>query len=186
MRAFIAIQCPDKLKDGVMEFQKKIENIGKLKTVERENIHMTLKFLGDVDEDKLDEIIRILDSIAKDDKNRKFKINLFSAGVFPNLDYIKVVWVGVSGGSGEILSLQQQIDEKLAPLKFKKEKDFHPHFTVARVKFLSPQEKKEIRQVLSENSKINFGEFEFESFELMKSELTREGPIYSIVKKFEL
>lgn len=186
MRAFIAIQCPEGLKDSIVEFQKKIEHTGKLKTVERENVHMTLKFLGDVDENKTDDIIKVLDSIAKDGKNNKFKINLSGAGVFPNLSYIKVVWVGVSDGSKEILSLQQQIDEKLAPLKFKKEKDFHPHFTVARVKFLSPQDKKEIRNALSENSKTVFGEFEAESFELMKSELTPEGPIYSVVKRFEL
>jgi 2'-5' RNA ligase len=64
MRAFIAIKCPDELKDGIIEFQKKIDNLGKVKTVERENVHMTLKFLGDVDDNKTDEIIRIPDSIA--------------------------------------------------------------------------------------------------------------------------
>ena len=90
MRTFVAIPCPGELKDRIIEFQDRIKNTGKIKLVERENIHLTLKFLGDVDENKIKDIIKILDSISKNEKNKKFKINLCGVGVFPNENYIKI------------------------------------------------------------------------------------------------
>lgn len=185
MRTFIAIPCPEELKDKIVEIQKRIKNLGKIKLVERENIHMTLKFLGDTDENKINEIIEILNSVSKNQKIKKFKIHLWGIGVFPNENYIKILWVGISEGSEEILDLHQKIDEQLKSSGFKKDKKFHPHFTIARVKFLKPRDKREVQQVLSENSNTDFGSFEVSGFELMKSELTSEGPVYSVIKKFE-
>ena len=185
MRTFIAIPCPEELKDKIIEFQKRIKNLGKIKLVERENIHLTLKFLGDVDENKINDIIEILDTITGNEKNRNFKINLCGVGVFPDENYIKILWAGVFDGSEEILNLQRQIDTQLESLKFKKDKRFHPHFTIARVNFLNSNNKKELRQVLAENSNTRFGEFEVKGFDVMKSELTSSGPVYSVIKKFE-
>ena len=192
MRAFIAIPCQDELKDKILNFQDQIKNFGKIKLVEKENIHLTLKFLGDVDENKIKDIIEILNSISnnKNNKNnnknnKKFEINLCGIGAFPDENYIKILWVGVSSGSEEISSLQQQIDEQLKILNFKKEKKFHPHFTIARVKFLNSRNKGELQRVLKENSDTDFGEFEVCGFQLMKSELTSSGPIYSVIKFFE-
>jgi len=185
MRSFIAIPCPDELKNKIVELQEQIKNSGKIKLVERENIHLTLKFLGDVPENEIKEIIEILDLISKDENNKKFKINLCGAGAFPDENYIKILWIGVSSGSEEILNLHRQIDFQLKSLDFKKDKKFHPHFTIARVKFLKTEDKKEVQRVLSENSGTSFCEFEVCGFKLMRSELNSSGPIYSVVKEFE-
>lgn len=185
MRSFIAIPCPDELKNKILEFQDQLKNTGKIKFVERENIHLTLKFLGDVPENEIKEIIEILDLISKDENNKKFKINLCGAGAFPDENYIKILWIGVSSGREEILDLHRQIDFQLKSIDFKKDKKFHPHFTIARVKFLKTEDKKEVQKVLLENSGTAFCDFEVCGFKLMRSELNSSGPIYSVVKEFE-
>ncbi|PKP54293.1 MAG: RNA 2',3'-cyclic phosphodiesterase [Candidatus Altiarchaeales archaeon HGW-Altiarchaeales-3] len=187
MRTFLSIPIPDELKNKIAEFQNKIKPLGKIKLVEKENIHLTLKFLGDVRENKIPGIIENLKIISENKDNKKFKIKLCGAGAFPNMNYIKILWIGVSEsyGSDEVLSLHEQVDEQLTLLKFKKDNKFHPHATIARIKFLNTKDKKELKDMLCENLKTDFGDFEVPGFELMKSELTTRGSIYFSLKQFE-
>jgi 2'-5' RNA ligase len=174
MRCFIAINLPKEVKEKIDKIIKKLPEKG-IKKVASKNLHLTLKFLGETNlieevEDKLDEI-----------KFERFVVKLKRIGCFPNKNFIKVVWIGVEEGGEEVKELQRKIDDKLADL-FKKEKNFEPHLTIARIKFLKDKNK-----FYEELEKIQFeASFEIESFELMKSILQREGPIYKIVRSFKL
>lgn len=172
MRLFIAIDF-NELKDFFTELQKLLPKNARLSLVK--SFHLTLKFLGEVQPDKVDEIIRILKTI----KLGPFSVHLDSIGIFPTENYIRVVWIELKP-EDKILELQKQIDESLKKL-FKKEKDFQPHITLCRVKY--PIDKKsfveEVKKIKVENKKI-----EIKDFRLVKSTLTPKGPIYEDVKIF--
>lgn len=174
MRLFLAINLPDDLKKQLFELSRGLKGFGKIKLVEEENIHLTLKFLGDSEPKP---IIKALDGI----EFQPFDISLKGLGVFPNTNYIKVVWVGCDKGFHETIQLHDAIE---GSLNFPKYKDFHPHATIARVKF--PKFKNSLLQFIEDASAKEFGSFKVKSFELMKSELTRDGPKYDVVKKFLL
>lgn len=176
MRAFIAIQLPKKVREECIKVQEKIKDLIKAKFVEEENIHITLKFLGDISESSVKKISKIL----KDLDFKPFKLELFRLGVFPSEKFIRVVWIGVRPEE-KLLELQKKIDDSLTTLGFKKEKKFEGHITIARVKFV--KNKEEFVKKLREMKPKNIG-FEVKSFELKKSTLTEKGPIYETLSVF--
>lgn len=177
MRCFIAVNLPGEVKEKIGEATKNLEDRG-MKKVASENLHLTLKFLGEVNEKRVEEVKKKLREI----KFEKFLVSFRGVGCFPNRDFIKVVWLGVEEGRKNLIDLQKVIDEKLSEIGFKKERKFEPHLTVARVKFLRDKGK-----FVEELNKIRFEEqFEVESFELMESVLQKEGPTYKKVESFRL
>ena len=172
MRLFIAIDFSE-LKDYFLELQKQLPEKSKLSLTK--SFHITLKFLGEVSPDKVDEVIGKLRAI----KFEPFGVSLGFIGIFPTENYIRVVWVGINP-EDKILELQKDIDESLKPL-FKKEKDFKAHITLARVKY--PEDKKQfledLRKIKAENRKI-----EVKDFRLIKSTLTPQGPVYEDLEVF--
>ena len=127
MRLFIAIDF-NELHEYFIELQKLLPKNAKLSFTK--TFHITLKFLGDVQPDKVDNIINSLKNI----KFEPFTVFLNSIGIFPTENYIRVVWAGLKP-EDNILELQKKVDESLKPL-FKKEKDFKTHITLARVKYI--------------------------------------------------
>lgn len=172
MRLFIAIDF-NELKNYFTELQKQLPNNTRLSLVK--SFHLTLKFLGEVQPNKIDEIIGILKTI----KFEPFSAYLNSIGIFPTENYIRVVWVGLNPEE-RILELQKQIDESLKKL-FKKEKNFKAHITLCRVKY--PEDKKtfveQVKKIKVENKKI-----EIKDFRLVKSTLSPKGPIYEDLEVF--
>ena len=172
MRLFIAIDLGE-LDDYFLELQKQLPKNTELILVK--SFHITLKFLGEIQPDKADEIVDLLKTI----KFERFNVFLNSVGIFPTENYIKVVWVGLKP-EDKILDLQHNIDESLKKL-FKKEKDFKAHITLARVKY--PKDKKyfveNIKKIAVENKKI-----EIKDFRLIKSALTSKGPVYEDLEVF--
>jgi len=117
-RGFIAIDIPTNKK--IIDMENEIKNIGAdLKLVEPENIHVTLKFLGDTDEEKIDEIEEIMKNSTKG--LTPFNIKLKGSGVFPNNNYIKVIWVALENAE-KIGEIAKKIDKQLEKLGFKAEK----------------------------------------------------------------
>jgi len=130
-RGFIAIDI--EISPKLIELTNNIKNTGaNLKLVESENIHITIKVLADTEEKLIDEIEKI---IIKSIKNiSSFSIKLQGTGVFPNENYIKVIWVGIKN-TEKVVIISKKIDEELSKLGFKREKrGFSPHLTIARVK----------------------------------------------------
>tara|TARA_Y100000310_G_scaffold344679_1_gene458748 strand:+ start:5213 stop:5749 length:537 start_codon:yes stop_codon:yes gene_type:complete len=176
MRLFIAIEIPEDIKEYMVEVQRNIDNNqNKVRFVNKDRIHLTLKFLGEVQLNDLENIKTNLKKITFS----PFSVNLEKIGVFPDENYIKVIWIGLKPEE-PILKLQKDIDEKLEEF-FKKEKDFRPHLTLARVKYIEDKENfvNKLKNMKIENKKINIT-----NFKLVKSTLTPEGPVYEDLEVF--
>jgi len=176
MRCFIAIDVEDFFTEVFDELRK----IYGLKLVSPENLHVTLKFLGEIEESKVDKIHESMQQALKDFKS--FEIDFRGVGTFPSLKYIRVVWIGIDKNKERIVEIQKAIDEKLFKnLNFKKESRFDPHLTIARVKI--PKEKQKIIKTVSRFKNKKFGAFRVEKVILKKSKLTPHGPIYTKVRE---
>ena len=180
-RGFIAVDIP--VFSKILEFENDIINSGAdVKLVELKNIHITLKFLGDIEEELIDNIEEV---IKKSCENiNPFKIVLKSSGVFPNYSYIKVVWIGIENieNLGKISS---SIDEGTSKFGFEKEKrKFSAHLTIGRVK--SAKNKDRLLQIINKYSDVEFGNIDVKSIKLKKSELTPKGPIYTTIKEVKI
>lgn len=169
MRCFIAINLPKETKKRISKIMKDFQEKG-IKKVEEQNLHLTLKFLGEVNEKKIEEIKQILEKI----NYKKFEVSLKNFGFFPNDNFIKVVWIGIEKGRKEIIELQKKIDFGLKDLSFKPETNFEPHLTIARIKFL-----KNKKEFLKKVSELKFEDnFSVSNFDLMQSFLKPGGPVY--------
>ena len=173
IRTFIAVDIG--ALDELVNFEDALGRLGaELKLVEPENIHITLKFLGETDEELVDDIMGIITESSADIK--PFKLELIGAGAFPNLNYLKVLWVGMKNYEPlEIIA--KNLDSKLTQLGFKSEKrGFKPHITLARVK--SRKKKNAIKDLLIKNKNMVFAEVEVKNIRLKKSVLDSRGPTY--------
>jgi 2'-5' RNA ligase len=176
MRLFIAVTLPDDIKEYIKDIQKQIpSDNNKIKLIPAEQLHLTLKFLGEVSEEKVDKIKSSLSIV----KVKHFKAALDGTGAFPSENYIRVVWVGLKPKNG-FIELQQNIDKSLLEL-FRPDKRFHPHVTIARVRFV--EDKKNFFEKVKK-IKVEEKEFTVKSFKLVKSTLTGEGPVYEEIGSF--
>ncbi len=172
MRLFIALDFEDK--QYFSDIQKRIISDAAKLTLTN-TFHLTLKFLGEVKEEDVDEIKDALKAV----KFEKFSILTDKTGVFPDYDYIKVVWLGLKDGS-KVLELQQRIEKALEGL-FPKDDRFHPHITLARVKFV--KDRNTFAKAVKE-AKAEPKEFNLDCFKLIKSTLTPEGPVYEDLEEY--
>ena len=180
-RGFIAIDIPPSQK--IMELSSQIKNSGaNTKLVETENIHITLKFLGGTDEELIDKIEDIMKKSVEGIV--PFDLKLIGAGVFPNPDYIKIMWIGIkdNGEAGKIASI---INEELVSLGFEKDRrSFSPHLTIARVR--SAKNKEKLVEIVEKYRETEFVTININSIKLKKSELTPKGPIYTTIREIKI
>lgn len=177
-RGFIAIEIKTALK--ILEFENEIKKSGAdVKLVEPHNIHITLKFLGDTEEKQIDEIEHVIKDVAKN--NKPFPITLKGTGVFPNENYLKVVWIGIID-NGVIETIARPIDEQLSHLGFMREnRGFSPHLTIGRVK--TARNKQQLLQTIHKYRDVEFNTEEVRSITLKKSDLTPQGPLYTTLRE---
>ncbi len=177
MRTFIAIELPIEAKNEIMRIQKTLwkKTLFSGKLTESENLHLTLKFLGEVNDDKIDEIKNKLSEI----KVPEFFAEIGGIGVF-NKNFIKIIWVKLNGKG--IWELQKEIDNKLAGM-FERERRFMGHVTIARVKNV-PDKRCFLEYLKSVTPKKI--RFLVKDFALKKSELKPEGPEYSSIESYNL
>lgn len=182
-RAFVAIDIDEAVRQKLVAAQEQLAATGaQLKLVEPPNIHVTMKFLGEVPEDKIEAIA---DAMRKATAGAvSFDIDVRGVGVFPNLRYIRVIWAGVAGGRDEVIGIQQKIDQELQPLGFRRERDFVPHLTIARVK--TAKQKERLATFIKEMTDAEFGVTRAQAVELKQSTLTSKGPIYSTLAQIKL
>lgn len=139
------------------------------------------KFLGEIDEMIVEEVKRVLVEIVK--KYKKYCVRVKGIGVFLNLNYVRVIWVGIENDEG-IKVIVEDVEKVMRKFGFKKEKDFVVYIIIGRVKFV--RDKFEFVMVLKDFVNEDFGEFEVEVIELKKSMLMLKGLIYEMVVRFEL
>jgi 2'-5' RNA ligase len=176
MRLFIAIDLPEEAKENIEKLKLELKGIKGIKPVSKENTHLTLKFLGEVSDNKADEIARALSQI----KFKPFKTSISKMGVFPNENRIQVLWIDAEPAE-PLFELKKMIDAALP--RFKDDHPFKSHITFARIKYIANEsDKKKILDILKRH--INKTEFLVNKFRLYKSDLQPTGPVYGVVKEF--
>jgi 2'-5' RNA ligase len=173
MRLFIAADL-EELADYFKQLQ---EQIPEVKATFPKHFHLTFKFLGEVQDSKVEEIKERLRTI----KFNPFVLKLGSTGVFPNEKFIRVVWVGLED-SNNILDLQQKIENALEGM-FRKDNRFSPHLTIARIKFVDKDKKEDFVKAIKA-IKVEPKEVTVKNFKLIKSTLTKQGPVYEELEVF--
>ena len=179
MRCFIAVDLPGEIKEELIKVQNSIpKDLAKFKLVEKENLHLTLRFLGEISDKEASKLKGALKSISY----KKFKASLNGTGVFPSQNYIRIVWVGLEPEK-QIKELRKNIEDALIKSGFSADKRFEAHLTLARVK--SVKDKMAFAKKINE-LKVRPLSFDIESFKLKKSELAREGPVYEDIIELSL
>jgi len=176
IRSFVAFEIDEGsiLKRFTSVQQALIDTGADLKLVKPKNIHVTVRFLGEISPEMVDEVCEEMNSILF----KSFEIELQGIGAFPNLRRVRVIWVGIRGGSEVLADIFDRLESRLCKLGFKPDRrGFSPHITIARVRSGKNRELL-IQQILS-RSDYDFGTMKAESLKLMKSILTPKGPIYS-------
>lgn len=176
MRCFLSIDLPDEVKEELVKVQKELEKIPTLKAkfVEKENLHLTLKFLGEISDYKVNEIKEKLQGI----NFGTFSVTLGKLGVFPSEKYVRVIWVSLQPEE-KVKELAKLVNEKLGS----KDKRFESHVTLARVRAIKDKDalKGKLQEIKPEKK-----EFKVTNISLKRSNLTSKGPIYETLKDFDL
>lgn len=173
MRLFVAIDIAKEVKEKIGNVTTELPK-DSIKRIKIENMHFTLRFIGEIPETQLEEITKRLGEV----RFSKFKIVLSGVGVFPNENYVKIVWVGCK--SKELDELAEKVIAVLKGVGKEDSRDFSAHLTIARVR-----RKIDVKEFLQKHKNENFDGFEVSEFKLMQSILGPEGPRYSVVAEFK-
>ncbi len=160
MRCFIAIDVSDEIKRKILPLQADLEKIADIKSVGMENLHVSLKFLGEVN-----DVSAVKSGMNKFSGSGPFDIKIAGLGVFPSMNYVRVVWLGVEG-------MKIKIDES----------DFH--VTLGRVR--SAKSKQELIEYIESNKNVEVGSMKVDEVKLKKSMLTPIGPVYEDIYSVNL
>lgn len=181
IRTFVAFELPEEVKREAGKLIDELKSTGVKATWSKpENLHLTLKFLGETTLDKVKFVTQALDEVAK--KHTPYEASLQGAGGFPNAKRPRVIWVGVDQGAEETVRVAYDLEEVLAPLGFpKEERDFTPHLTLGRIKF--PKPNPALAEKFEKSQQRFFGKWKVEGLALVKSTLHPKGPIYEVIHK---
>lgn len=180
IRAFIAVTLPESLTDLVAEVQQTLKAQGlRISWVSPGNVHLTLKFLGDIEHADIDPIVTVMSECVQ--RMPSLTLSAGGIGVFPDLRRPRVVWLGLTGDMPRLIILQRDLDTGLAALgkgRFKPEdRPFKGHLTLGRIKArLDPGI---LAKALKETGKVASQAFAVDVIHLMQSRLTPSGPIYT-------
>lgn len=183
-RLFCAVKVPatDKIK-GVFEvFERTLSEDSSINWVTINNMHITLRFLGDTPVKLIDQIAEVLHQLASD--SPPFSFHIKGCGTFGSIRQPRVIWLGIKNAA-PLIALSEKVNTRLISLGYKPEKKlFNPHLTMGRIKQLNnPQLLDQLESTFGETS---FGEFNTTSFHLIESFLRPSGPIYKVLHTFEL
>jgi len=178
VRAFIAVDLEDEaLRQGISDFQQSLIREGAdAKLVAPQNLHLTLRFLGEIEEDAVQRVIDEMRGLSFQPLEIQFK----GVGAFPSATRINVVWVAVSRGQDDLREIAEALEPKLRKIGIPSDKKgFSPHLTVARIR--SGRNREKITRLLSQLRERDFGAMRSESVRLKRSILTPDGPAYSTI-----
>jgi RNA 2',3'-cyclic 3'-phosphodiesterase len=183
VRTFVCIEIPETIKGRIERLQQTLKQSGaQVSWTKPSNIHLTIKFLGDVRRERIDDACEAIERAAS--AVNEFEIEVAGAGCFPSPKNPRVLWVGLSNLPDELRRLHRAVEDELARKGFAREaKKFSPHLTIGRVR--APQNSAPIAGQLIEAG------FEPESFRateviVMRSDLNPTGSIYTPQAKIKL
>lgn len=169
------------IKNLILSIQQELLKLGiDAKPVEPENLHITLRFIGEVHETIVNEIINRLKTV----KYGKFKMRLKGLGAFPSTNNPRVVWIGVEEGSKELKELHEIVEKLIGKFGVKDEREFTPHLTLARIK--SGRNIDSLKRYIIKHQDLDLGYQEVSSIKLKRSTLTPKGPVYNDLLEVKL
>lgn len=183
MRLFVSVDL-DGLAPQVRSVQELFADADGLRFTDEKQAHLTLKFLGDVDPERLPALSDTLREAVEESGVEPFQAVFGGLGVFPDLEYISVVWLGVREGGEQFGALHEQIEERTVALGFEPaDHEFTPHATLARMNHAGG---KALVQAVVSDRDPDAGSMHVSEIRLTESTLTDSGPAYSTVERFAL
>jgi 2'-5' RNA ligase len=176
VRSFVAVDLDDpEIKNRITKAQQDLEQTGaSLKIVHPELMHLTLRFLGEIPQPTVQQVIEAMGEL----RFSPFEVVFSGVGVFPNVRRISVVWIGITKGQEQLSGIFEQLEPRLRRLGLQPDnKGFSPHLTIARVR--SGLNKEPLAKSVESMREVDFGRMEVKAVRLKKSTLTPRGPIYS-------
>lgn len=177
-RLFIAIDLSDQQKNEVAAFQEKIKGyMDGIRWVKPEGLHLTLKFLGETEETRIEQIKKGLDEAVSAVK--RFDITCGKSGVFPSPRKARVIWIGLREGNEEVRNLAARVDRSLTAIGFEPEKrSYTPHLTIGRVRGSIPG--KVIHLYLEQEASFSTSSSTIDGITLYESKLSPQGATYIV------
>lgn len=185
LRTFIGLDLGKPLRGRIVSLQEKLAQTGcDVKWVEAENIHVTMLFLGEVEDRELMAVCQAVEEGAK--AIPAFSLTIEGVGCFPNLRRPRVVWVGVGQGRQEVIALHDAIEKPLLQLGCYRREDrpYTPHITLGRIRSDRPMDK--LTAELARQQSWKAGDTTIQEVHVMSSQLTPQGPIYTILSRAKL
>jgi 2'-5' RNA ligase len=185
IRTFIAVSIDRAVRDRAVALQEKLaEAEVPVNWVEPGNLHLTLLFLGEVDERDLIKVCRAVEDVCR--RHAPFTMSIGTTGAFPNTRRPKVLWAGVGDGAEELTAIHEALEPPLLELGCYRREDrpYSPHLTLGRVKGDEGAER--LAAVLARNADWHGGDVRVTEVLVMSSELGRDGPIYSVMSRAKL
>lgn len=171
-RCFVGILAPEKIKESALKIQKEIEGLPiECKPVEKENLHVCFSFLGEIDEDRMKKIKDAMEEISK--KYKKFEVFVDGLKPIPNENYIRVLVLDVIDKEGCLKPLMKEIVEKIGG------DSKPPHLTLCRVKGVKNKQK--VKEWIRRMEELKVNSFVIDRVQLIKSELRKTGPVYTVL-----
>ncbi len=184
MRCFVAVEVSTPVRKRVVELQRALRRAGAdVRWVEEGNLHLTLKFLGEIDERGMERLKGLLSIEAS--RWPRIRVEYAGVGTFPERGAPRVVWAGLTGDVGKLAGLAAAVERAAEEVGVPREgRPFAAHITVGRVK--SPRNAKRLAAAVEQQRGVPLGGEEIGEFILFKSTLTPSGPIYEPLERFSL
>jgi 2'-5' RNA ligase len=188
VRLFVSLNLPAALRERLAQWQSEFRSrlqMDGLRWVKPDQIHLTLRFFGNLPRDAVGTLQQILGKVCE--QAAPFQLRVEGVGCFPDLKRPRVVWVGVTGDLAPLHGLQRQIIQATATWgESEAEQKFHPHLTIARVKDVRPRDAHRLAEAVQSAPPSSFGDWPVESAELMQSKLSSEGAQHSSLATLKL
>jgi 2'-5' RNA ligase len=185
LRTFIGVDIDKAIRDRTVALQETLGQSGTdVKWVEPDNLHVTLLFLGEVSDRDMPDVCRVVAEASA--KQPVFRMSVERAGCFPNPRRPRVLWVGVGEGTQELCALHDRLEPPLLELGCyrREERQYTPHITLGRVKSDRPTDK--LAAALAKRAGWNGGALTVREVQVMSSELTPQGPQYTVLSRAKL
>jgi 2'-5' RNA ligase len=184
MRIFISVELPDEVKKNIMELinELKMAEAG-VRWVEAKNLHITMKFLGWVDDKKVNDVIDLAKKAAEGFGS--FKAKFEGIGTFPPGKTPRVIWAGTREGGDNLTRIAAALEKHFSGAGYRsEEREFSPHITIGRVKENRGVDK--LKEKMAGYDSSRFGEMTVDKIAVMKSALTPKGPVYEIIREVKI
>ena len=184
MRCFLAIELPQEVRDGLARLQERLSSVGRaVRWTRTDQIHLTLKFLGEVPDDNVPAVCEAAGAVAK--RFAPFEFEVGGSGCFPPGGAARIVWAGIPDPPQTLIDCQRACEQAYGELGFKQEnRQYHPHLTIGRVR--DPGASRQIRAAVESEGEFSAGSLAADELVLFQSILRPSGPTHLIISRAPL